>query len=282
MKKQSVILLVLLLTTSCIFFSCSNNMNKHENDFVFDSTQVNQTIHLFGDTSKPACNLIIDFAYAKNPNDSACIMSDSLNAFLIAGCLGDEYIGLTPENAIKQYAEQYIKDYRQLEPLFEKDMEENKGEAPAWYSYYRHVGGHVQLYSSELMVYRMDFNEYTGGAHGNYMTFFLNLDLTNMVPLYLDDIFATEYEEPLTTLLWEQLMSDLNVSTRQEAEDLGYGSTGELAPTNNFYLDAKGITFYYNIYEIAPYVMGPTKITLPYDRIEHLLGDRNDIIAHLR
>ena len=77
-------------------------------------------------------------------------------------------------------------------------------------------------------------------------------------------------------------MEDNKVSTRQEVEDLGYGSTGELEPTENFYLTPQGITFYYNIYEIAPYVMGPTSITLPYERIQHLLNDENEFLNELR
>lgn len=50
-------------------------------------------------------------------------------------------------------------------------------------------------------------------------------------------------------------MMDNNVSTRQEVEDLGYVTIGELTPTENFYLSKEGITFYYNVYDIAPYVM---------------------------
>lgn len=45
--------------------------------------------------------------------------------------------------------------------------------------------------------------------------------------------------------------------TRAELEDMGYGSTGEIAPTENFYLDKDGVTFYYNVYDITPYAMGP-------------------------
>ena len=86
----------------------------------------------------------------------------------------------------------------------------------------------------------------------------------------------------LTQLLWQQLIEENHVSTRQEIEDLGYGSTGELEPTENFYLTPKGITFYYNIYEIAPYVMGPTQITLPYESIQHLLNDTNGILKNLQ
>ena len=58
MKKQNVSLLALLLTASVFFASCHNSANKRAADALgFDSLRVNQTVHLFGDTAKPACNL---------------------------------------------------------------------------------------------------------------------------------------------------------------------------------------------------------------------------------
>lgn len=280
MKKQNVSLLALFVAASVFFASCRNITERRADGLGFDSLQVNQTVHLFGDTAKPACNLVINLAYAATPADSIALR-DSLNAYLLAVSLGHKYVGMKPQEAVEQYANKYIAEYRELEPLYAQDEKENAESTGAWYSYYRLVEGHVQLCTDGLLVYRVDYNEYTGGAHGNYLTTFLNLDLKTLCPLRLDDLFAAEYQEPLTTLLWEQLAEDLGVSSRQEAEDLGYGSTGELIPTENFCLGSEGITFHYNIYEIAPYVMGATEITLPWQRITHLLGDRNDIVTQL-
>ena len=77
-------------------------------------------------------------------------------------------------------------------------------------------------------------------------------------------------------------MADNRATTRKELEDLGYGSTGELAPTENFRIGQDGITFLYNVYEIAPYVMGAIEITLPYDIMSHLLDDKNHILDSLK
>ena len=78
------------------------------------------------------------------------------------------------------------------------------------------------MYEKNLLVYRIDYNEYTGGAHGIYMTTFLNMDLGLMRPLRLDDVFVGEYQEPLTDLIWNQLMADNEAKTRAELEDMGY------------------------------------------------------------
>lgn len=283
MKKQTVSLLVLMLATSGFFFSCGNIMNKNTGTLEFDSIQVNETAHLFGDTAKPACNLVINFAYAVQSSDVK--LKDSLNTFFLSACFGDKYMTMAPEEAVKRYTEKYVNDYlKDLEPMYQKDEQEKEDNATmgAWYSYYKGIEGHVQLYIKDLLIYRVDYNEYTGGAHGIYSSTFLNMDLRTLSPIRLEDLFVSEYEEALTDLLWNQLMADNKVATHQELEDMGYATTGDLKPTENFYLSKEGITFYYNVYEIAPYVMGPIKITLPYEVMQHLLSDDSSIIHSIK
>ncbi|WP_373840593.1 DUF3298 and DUF4163 domain-containing protein [Bacteroides heparinolyticus] len=283
MKKQTVSLLVFLLATSSYFSSCNNTVNKNTGALEFDSIRVNETSHLFGDTAKPACNLIVRFTYAAKSSDIK--LRDSLNSFLVSAFFGDKYINMKPEEAIKKYTEKYINDYRNdLEPMYKKDEQEQEEgmNLEGWYSFYRSVEGRVKNYFKHLLVYRIDYNEYTGGAHGIYMATFLNMDLHTLSPVRLDDLFANDYKEALTDLLWNQLMADNKVKTRQELEDIGYATTGELVPTENFYLTPQGITFYYNVYDIAPYVMGPIEITLPYEIMQHLLKDDCMVLNEIR
>lgn len=283
MKKQTVSLLVLLLAASGFFFSCGNIVNKNAGALEFDSIQVNETAHLFGDTAKPACNLVINFAYVSKSTDER--MKDSLNTFFLSACFGDKYMAMTPEEAMKKYTEKYVTDYRKdLEPMYKKDEQDKEDDASmeAWYSYYKGIESHVQLYTKQLLVYRIDYNEYTGGAHGIYMSSFLNMNLQTLSPIRLDDLFVNDYSEALTDLLWNQLMADNKVTSRQELEDMGYVTTGNLEPTENFYLGKEGITFYYNVYDIAPYVMGPVTITLPYEMMQHLLSDDSMVLNNVR
>lgn len=283
MKKQTVSLLVFLLAISCFFVSCGNIMNKNAGALEFDSIRVNKTTHLFGDTAKPGCNLIISLAYANQSSDVK--MKDSLNAILLAACFGEQYAAMTPEKAVKTYSEKYANDYlKDLEPMYQKDEQEKEDQASVgeWYSYYKGIESHIQLYIKDLLVYHIYYSEYTGGAHGMYTSTYLNMNLKTLSPIRLDDLFVSDYKEVLTDLLWNQLMADNNVKTRKELEDMGYGVTGILEPTENFYLSKQGITFHYNVYEITPYAMGPVKITLPYDAVEHLLGDDSAILNDVR
>lgn len=282
MKKQYVSLLAVILAASGFLFSCGDKMKKDTGSLEFDSIQVNKTVHLFGDTAKPACNLLINFAYPSKSSDE--LLKDTLDKYFIAACFGDKYMGEKPQEVVKQYTETYISEYRRdLEPMYledEKDKE-NESSVGAWYSYYKGIESHVQLYEKNLLVYRINYNEYTGGAHGIYMTTYLNFDLGLMRPLRLDDIFVGYYQEPLTDLIWNQLMADNGAKTRAELEDMGYGSTGEIAATENFYLNKDGVTFYYNVYDITPYAMGPVIVSLPFQMLEHMLGS-NPIIGELK
>ena len=267
MKKQYVSLLAIILSVSGFLFSCHDKMNKNTGALQFDSIQVNKTAHLFNDTAKPACNIIINFAYPIKSSDD--MLKDSLNAYFISACFGDKYIGEKPENVVKQYTENYISEYRRdLEPMYTEDEKDKEDESSigAWYSYYKGIESHVQLYEKDLLVYRIDYNEYTGGAHGIYMTTYLNMDLTLMRPL---------------RLIWNQLMADNKVTTHEALEDMGYASTGDITPTENFYLSREGVTFYYNVYDITPYSMGPVKVTIPFPMLEHLLGS-NPILGELK
>ncbi|MFR2069998.1 MAG: DUF3298 domain-containing protein [Bacteroides nordii] len=282
MKKQYVSLLAVILAASGFLFSCGDKMKKDTGSLEFDSIQVNKTAHLFGDTAKPACNLLINFAYPSKSSDE--LLKDTLDKYFIAACFGDKYMGEKPQEVVKQYTEAYISEYRRdLEPMYledEKDKE-NESSVGAWYSYYKGIESHVQLYEKNLLVYRINYNEYTGGAHGIYMTTYLNFDLGLMRPLRLDDILVGDYQEPLTDLIWNQLMADNKAKTRAELEDMGYGSTGEIAATENFYLNKDGVTFYYNVYDITPYAMGPVVVSLPFQMLEHMLGS-NLVIGELK
>ena len=283
MKKQIVSLFAVLLSASYFFFACNSTVNQGVGNLKFDNQQENRTEHLFGDTTKPACNLVIDFTYVASSNNEQ--LKDTLNSYFIAFCLGNRYISLAPTEAIRQYVKQYTDDYRKdLEPMFQKDEQEQEyqEEIPAWYSYYRSIESDVQYYHKQLLTYRYRYEEYTGGAHGIYMTSFLNLNLETMTPVRLADLFVNDYEEPLTDLLWNQLMADHKVTTHEALEEIGYATTGRLEPTENFFLTPEGITFYYNVYEITPYAMGPVEITLPYDAMEHLLDDTYSILKSIR
>jgi len=102
---------------------------------------------------------------------------------------------------------------------------------------------------------------------------YLNLDLRTGKQILLKDIIAQGKDAALTDLLWKQLMADQGVSSLESLNEMGYGTLGDLYPTDNFGISERGITFLYNEYEIAPYAMGPIQITLSFDSLAPILKE---------
>ena len=281
MKKGTTILLIALLIAGCWLASCSNTGQPSRN-LQFEEIMLSKSEHLFADESKPACNLSIDFAFVNNANTIGA--KDSINAYLLSALFGKRYQQLSPQEAMEGYAKEYVTNYRaDLEPMIQKDIDNHidKDQLTAWYSYEQELKGSIETYKGMLLSYRTYKNEYSGGPHGMYTTEFTNLNLSTLQPILLDELFVEDYQETLTELLWYQLALDNGVETRDELEEMGYATTGELAPTENFYINEEGITFYYNVYEIAPYSMGPTQITLSYDMLEYILNYDNKLVNEL-
>ena len=281
MKKGTTILLIALLIAGCWLASCSNTGQPSRN-LQFEEITLTKSEHLFADESKPACNLSIDFAFVNNANTIGA--KDSINTYLLSALFGKKYQQLSPQEAMEGYAKEYVTNYRaDLEPMIQKDIDNHidKDQLTAWYSYEQELKGSIETYKGMLLSYRTYKNEYSGGPHGMYTTEFTNLNLSTLQPILLDELFVEEYQETLTELLWYQLALDNGVETRDELEEMGYATTGELAPTENFYISEDGITFYYNVYEIAPYSMGPTQITLSYDMLEYILNYDNKLVNEL-
>ena len=281
MKKGTTILLIALLIAGCWLASCSNTGQPSRN-LQFEEITLSKSEHLFADESKPACNLSIDFVFVNNTTTIGA--KDSINAYLLSALFGKKYQQLSPQEAMEGYAKEYVTNYRaDLEPMIQKDIDNHidKDQLTAWYSYEQELKGSIETYKGMLLSYRTYKNEYSGGPHGMYTTEFTNLNLSTLQPILLDELFVEEYQETLTDLLWYQLALDNEVETRDELEEMGYATTGELAPTENFYINEEGITFYYNVYEIAPYSMGPTQITLSYDMLEYILNYENKLVNEL-
>ncbi|MBQ8672710.1 MAG: DUF3298 domain-containing protein [Bacteroides sp.] len=281
MRKQTISLTILLLTLVLFFPACADKVSKDADHIQWDSLSVVKSAHLLGDTAAPSCQLDLNIWYAATADSTG--LRDSVNAYITAFSLGSYYVHLTPQEAVASYVQKYVEEYRNdLEPIYQTESEMYDDlDSSAW-DFTQTLHGHVQFYHQNLLVYRKYYEEYTGGVHGMYLTSFLNLDLHTMLPIRLDDILVDNYQEQLTDLLCRQLMKDEEVGSIAELEEIGYMSNSNLEPTENFYLDEKGITFYYNVYEIAPFVMGPTAITLSYDTLHHLLSDDSQVINEIR
>ena len=123
-----------------------------------------------------------------------------------------------------------------------------------------------------VVSFECDNESFTGGAHPNTIFTYLNFDPASGDRLPLTDLLKPEAEAQLTQIAEKHFRemkklapgADLNASGYQFPDD-------RFVLAKNFYPSSAGLVFYYNSYEIAPYVMGPTVLTLPYAGIKTLI-----------
>lgn len=127
---------------------------------------------------------------------------------------------------------------------------------------------------------------YTAGTHGVYGSWVLNFDCATGRLLSYSDVFEPAKDAHVRQLIQLCLLAELKekgvagVESVQDLKEYGYMFEENLLPsTNVFRLGEDGVTFIYGIYSIAPYVMGETVVTVPYDMIEYCIKeDVQDIL----
>lgn len=281
MKKQIVRTIIFILTF-CIFFSACKQESRLAGNLKFDNITLKESQHLFDDASKPEAKMEIVFSFIKESSDEK--MKDSINHILQKLVFGEKYVTQDPQQAMKLFADNYFSTYhKDLEPMYREEST-NMGEKPneAWYSYEYETETKVEYYNKHLLTYRFYMQEFTGGAHPVYFTYFQNIDLRTLKQIELNDLLIGEYDDELTEMLIAQLMEDVGASTKEELEEYGYGTTADIIPTENFKLTPGGISFLYNIYEIAPYVIGPVEIDLSFKQLDPILNTEYMIVKELR
>jgi hypothetical protein len=120
------------------------------------------------------------------------------------------------------------------------------------------VKSNIIYVSDRFASFRFFFFEYSGGAHGNYGSNFLNYDVQNNRVLSLKDIFIPGSDAKVIDAIKQGLCNKFNVdSVAQLPEEL---SLDQLYITNIFYLSENTINFVYQPYEIGPYAMGEIEV----------------------
>jgi hypothetical protein len=177
------------------------------------------------------------------------------------------YIALDPGNpgsssrSFDSMGAEFIKDYEEFHADF--------SDSPmGWY-----FDGEVEVdsISSTLICLIASNSYYTGGAHGGYGTYFINVDPSDGTKVALDDRFRPGFEEPLRQI-GERLFNEAHMSDDSiSSEGFSYEFPDGFALNDNYGFTREGLRFVYNIYEIAPYAAGSQEIVIPYERIETLL-----------
>lgn len=154
-----------------------------------------------------------------------------------------------------------------------QDREELPDDAPAAYSRWADerrmevIHADPQVLSVELTLYA-----FTGGAHPNTFIKLVSYDLATGEPLRLEDLLAAGAEPRLDELGERLFRRTREIPEGETLEEAGFWLEGDrFELTDNFAVTAEGLVFVFNPYEVAPYVFGPTRVTVPWRDLRSLL-----------
>ncbi len=192
---------------------------------------------------------------------------------LVAAIFGEGHRSPDPEQAIagfkEEISEQYRKDnidileyYSQMQ---NSDGTENEDISPML-SWENTIEGHFLPVYGNLSSYIIYEYNYTGGAHGIDNETALIFDLTTGEAVSEEDIFVEGFEAGMSKALTAHLKDSFD-----NEDDYETLFVKEIAPNGNFYVTDHGVTYLYGRYEIGPYSIGLTHVTVPWTEIVNLL-----------
>lgn len=260
--------------------ACGSDARKvKENDIRFDTMALKESYHIKNIETNPGCSLQINFVFPveyQNQQVLKAVQQQFVGAFL-----GDDYMQSSPREAVNQYAENYLNDFKKRETDFESDVEEHGSEPnDEWYSSYEILSDSIYYNQNDLLSMVVSKEYDTGGAHNAHHYTNRVIDLKTGERVTEAAVFIEDYQDDLAKIIVDAIALYNNVDKASDLENIGFFNVNEIYPNKNFYVDEIGITYTFNEYEIAAYVVGATSVRIPYEKIRHLLRKESPI-AHI-
>ncbi len=238
---------------------------------------------------------IADYSLAyvvpKGPNDSvATSINNSIIDLESYGLMGDliDTTGISTQpidfimrtiaaENIRMLFNAYLSDVKTITAGVTQAELESQSWQVLNYAYSR--DSHFNKGMGHTLFYSRSSYSYTGGAHGTMLLTTLNFDLRTGKPLYFKDVFNIEKDVEMRKVIQNQLLFDVSldmergITSLEELNGLGYNISELIPQPTTFILSELGITFIYQVYEIAAYALGEQVITIPYDQMTDFLTD---------
>jgi hypothetical protein len=170
-----------------------------------------------------------------------------------------------PQRLLARAAEAFAAPFK----AFRKDFPDS---APGWEDN-RKLS--VTFQRSGILTLTLDQFYFSGGAHPNGGLLHRVLDTRSGDDLVVMSIFKRGVESRLTTLIKREIRKKWKLPAGASLDKQGFWEN-QIKP-ENVYVSSSGVGFTYNAYDIAPYVMGPTDIVIPYPALSSLLNPNSPV-----
>jgi hypothetical protein len=199
------------------------------------------------------------------PGESANpLISDSLISLMLEKFTGKQVRITQPEKLLDGMKEIYFETYSATnEGIFKESMASSFN----WQSL---KFLHILMNSSHILSFYIDHYAFTGGAHGIQTRQFTVVNLWSGKEVGLKDIFKEDTKAQLSKIITDKIHEMNSIPTTQRLKDVGF-FTDSVFPSDNFYVTRKGIGFYYNQYDVAPYASGAIDVFIPFEDLKDVM-----------
>ncbi|UII21447.1 DUF3298 and DUF4163 domain-containing protein [Fulvivirga ligni] len=203
----------------------------------------------------------IELNYPEFDTDKHPSQATAINEQIESYVLNQFFPDSVENKSIAMFVEGFIADYKEVKEAF--------GEAFGWYA---KINGKVLRNDSVSVTVELTADIYTGGAHGSFDMHYLNFDPATGDLIDFESLFKPGFDAKLNQIVEQKFRETYKIEPGTDLSDEGYEfEDGVYYNLNNFALLDKGIKFYYNSYEIAPYAKGPSEVFVSYEELKDLL-----------
>ncbi|HAN38702.1 MAG TPA: hypothetical protein DCQ29_07340 [Chitinophagaceae bacterium] len=167
-------------------------------------------------------------------------------------------------NTARAGLDSFMREYES----YANDMKLIGSEPHGWYY---HAKANVYNAYKGLFTLSLSLEEYSGGAHGNYVTQIYLFDNKGK-NLTWNDVIVPDGEKRLSPILQTYIAQHLELPPNTKVSDMGLLIIGETIPLSQYFrLSPAGLAVVYNPYEIAAYAVGSINFTIPYSQLKGIL-----------
>ncbi len=266
MKKLFPICICCLL---CCLLGCSPRKQHSQESIslLFDTIHIDTVCHLLKETDLPKCEFKLEMVYPVFTSDEDVLAT--VQQFVVNSYFREAYSTLNPLEAAEAYCNHYLESYRKVgEEALADDYGNDISSATPWLNYAESSKGIVVFNERNVFSYKVFFDTYRGGAHGEQSCSCHVLDLESSCRVYLVDLFKEGVIPQVSTLLRQSMAEQYGCkSVADLSEKLSVFSPEEIEITDNFYVTDKGITWVFNPSVIAPYSSGIIEASISWDQL---------------
>ena len=228
------------------------------------TVRVSKSLPIDGSEASPCCKVDLAVAIVDGGDSVAAKINAAITKMLF------DMENHSMEQAADSFASRYVNENTAfLRPFYREDRDDPSKRG--WYEYWYKLEASISQPRDGFVACVATREFFEGGAHSIKQKQATNFERATGKPVGLDDVFVPGYRKRLEDKLLSLLKQKAGAADVRSLREKGYLYSSDMYASDNFLLGSDGITFIYNPYEIAPYELGMTELTVDYDYIEDIL-----------